>query len=189
MGDKIVNYYEKLNIKGASLPKTWKRHHMFNRCHTLCLGGTGSGKTNSLINYISRSSGEFHKILICSFSTTDEPLYNMLNDTKNVELINDIDEVPTLDEFDDKNKDKPKLNCCGKCHLKKELAKAADETPNNSEKKNNFKFETELLFFEKIATIDFKFKYYFDKFILLDNYNNLYCHSTNYYILRPPILI
>jgi hypothetical protein len=109
MGDKIVNYYDKLNIKGASLPKTWKRHHMFNRCHTLCLGGTGSGKTNSLINYISRSSGEFHKILICSFSTTDEPLYNMLNDTKNVELINDIDEVPTLDEFDDKNKDKPKL--------------------------------------------------------------------------------
>jgi hypothetical protein len=109
MGDKIVNYYEKLNIKGASLPKTWKKHHMFNRCHTCCLGGTGSGKTNALINYISRSSSEFHKILICSFSTTDEPLYNMLNDTKNVELINDIDEVPELDEFDDKNKDKPKL--------------------------------------------------------------------------------
>lgn len=109
MGDKIVNYYDKLNIKGASLPKSWKRHHMFNRCHTLCLGGSGSGKTNSLINYISRSSGEFHKILICSFSTTDEPLYNMLNDTKNVELINDIDLVPELEEFDDNNKDKPKL--------------------------------------------------------------------------------
>ena len=109
MSDKIVNYYEKLNIKGAATPRTFKRHHMFNRCHTLCLGGTGSGKTNSLINYISRSSGEFYKIIICSFSTTDEPLYQMLNNTKNVELINDIDEVPELSEFDDKNKDKPKL--------------------------------------------------------------------------------
>lgn len=110
MTDKIVNYYEKLNIKGGSaLPKTWKKHHMFNRSHTLCLGGSGSGKTNALINYISRSSGEFFKILICSFSTTDEPLYQMLNNTKNIELINDIDSVPELEEFDDNNKDKPKL--------------------------------------------------------------------------------
>ena len=108
MSDKIVNYYDKLGIKGAALPKTFKKHHMFNRCHTFCLGGTGSGKTNSLINYIARSSGEFHKIIICSFSTTDEPLYQMLKDKK-VELINDIDEVPELEEFDDNNKDKPKL--------------------------------------------------------------------------------
>ena len=28
---------------------------------------------------------------------------------KNVELINDIEEVPSLSDFDDKNKDKPKL--------------------------------------------------------------------------------
>ena len=74
----------------------------------LCLGGTGSGKSNALVNYIQRSSGEFYKIIICSFSTTDEPLYKML-ESKNVELINDIEEVPSLSDFDDKNKDKPKL--------------------------------------------------------------------------------
>ena len=44
----------------------------------LCIGGTGTGKTNSLIDYLSGSSGEFHKIIICSFSTLDEPLYNFL---------------------------------------------------------------------------------------------------------------
>jgi hypothetical protein len=33
----------------------------------------------------------------------------MLEDTGKIELINDIDEVPDLEEFDDKNKDKPKL--------------------------------------------------------------------------------
>jgi hypothetical protein len=107
--DKIVNFYEKLGIKGSARPKTWEKTHMYNKCHTLCLGGTGSGKSNSLLNYISRSSGEFYKIIICSFSTTDEPLYNMLEETGKIELINDIDEVPDLEEFDDKDKNKPKL--------------------------------------------------------------------------------
>jgi len=109
MSDKIVNFYDKLGIKGATLPKTWNNHHMFNKSHTLCLGGTGSGKSNSLINYISRSSGEFYKIIVCSFSTTDEPLYNMLEETGKIELISDIDDVPDLEDFDDKHKDKPKL--------------------------------------------------------------------------------
>ena len=109
MSDKIVNFYDKLGIiKNSNLPKTWKPHHMYNNSHTLCLGGTGTGKSNSLINYISRSSGEFYKIIVCSFSTTDEPLYNLL-ESKNVELLNNIDDVPELQEFDDKHKDKPKL--------------------------------------------------------------------------------
>jgi hypothetical protein len=82
---------------------------MYNKCHTLCLGGTGSGKSNALINYISRSSSEFFTIIVCSFSTCDEPLYYMLEDTGKIELISDIDEVPDLEEFDDEHKNKPKL--------------------------------------------------------------------------------
>ena len=109
MSDKIVNFYDKLGIKGSTLPKTWSKTLMYNKSHCLCLGGTGSGKSNSLLNYISRSSGEFYKIIVCSFSTTDEPLYNMLEDMGKIELINDIDDLPDLEEFDDKNKDKPKL--------------------------------------------------------------------------------
>ena len=97
--DKIVNFYDKLGIKGSTHPKTWDKTHMYNKCHTLCLGGTGSGKSNSLINYISRSSGEFYKIIVCSFSTTDEPLYNMLEETGKIELISDIEEVPDLEEY------------------------------------------------------------------------------------------
>lgn len=109
MTDKIINFYDKLGlIKNSNLPKTWKKHHIYNNSMILCLGGTGSGKTNALLNYISRSSGEFYKIIVCSFSTTDEPLYKLL-ESKNVELIDNIEDMPTLDEFDDKNKDKPKL--------------------------------------------------------------------------------
>ena len=109
MNDKIVNFYDNLGIKGSVHSKTWEKHHMYNKCHTLCLGGTGSGKSNALINYISRSSSEFFKIIIFSGSTCDEPLYNMLEDTGKIELIDDIELVPSLEEFDDKHKDKPKL--------------------------------------------------------------------------------
>jgi Tfp pilus assembly pilus retraction ATPase PilT len=87
MTDKIINFYDKLGlIKNSNLPKTWKKHHIYNNSMILCLGGTGSGKSNALVNYIQRSSSEFYKIIICSFSTTDEPLYKML-ESKNVELI------------------------------------------------------------------------------------------------------
>ena len=75
-----------------------------------CIGGTGTGKTNMLMNYSARCSGEFTKIIIFTGSTTDEPLYNLIKEKNDsVELINNIDEVPDLDEFDDKYKDKPKL--------------------------------------------------------------------------------
>ena len=108
MSKEIINFYEKLNIKGSALPKTWKKHHIFNNSMILCLGGTGTGKTNSLLNYINRSSGEFSEVIVCSFSTTDEPLYNLLEE-HGVTLYNNIDEVPDLEEYDDEDKKKPKL--------------------------------------------------------------------------------
>jgi Tfp pilus assembly ATPase PilU len=48
MTDKIINFYDKLGlIKNSNLPKTWKKHHIYNNSMILCLGGTGSGKSNS----------------------------------------------------------------------------------------------------------------------------------------------
>ena len=108
MSKEIINFYEKLNIKGSALPKTWKKHHIFNNSMILCLGGTGTGKTNSLLNYINRSSGEFSEVIVCSFSTTDEPLYNLLEEN-GATLYNNIDEVPELIEYDDDDKKNPKL--------------------------------------------------------------------------------
>ena len=83
MNDKIINFYEK---EGGSLklklPKTWRNHHILNNSMISCIGGTGSGKTNALMNYLARSSGEFTKIIICSFSITDEPLYRTIKEKK-----------------------------------------------------------------------------------------------------------
>ena len=71
MSDKIVNFYDILGIdKNSNLPTTWDNHH--NNSTIICLGGPGSRKSNALVNYISRSSREFYKVIICLFAATDE---------------------------------------------------------------------------------------------------------------------
>ena len=79
MTDKINDFNEKLNInKNKKMPRGWKNHHIHHNFHILCIGATGTGKTNTLMNYILRSSGEFKKIIVFTGSTTEEPLYRAL---------------------------------------------------------------------------------------------------------------
>ena len=108
MSKEIINFYEKLNIKGNKLPKNWNKHHIMHNSMILAIGGTGTGKTNALLNYISRSNQEFSDVIICSFNTTDEPLYNLLEEN-GATLYRDIDDVPELIEYDNDEKKNPKL--------------------------------------------------------------------------------
>lgn len=107
----IKNLYKEL--KQDSKPKldtNFNQHHILPSSMILCIGGTGSGKTNALLNFISRKNNAFYDIIIFSGSSVDEPLYNLLqNKIEGVELINDIEDLPALSEFDDENKDKEKL--------------------------------------------------------------------------------
>jgi ABC-type dipeptide/oligopeptide/nickel transport system ATPase component len=73
------------------------------------IGGTGSGKSNALMNFLSLKNEAFTEIIIFSGSTTDEPLYNLLKkQLPEVQLYNDINDVPLLSSFED-NKDEEKL--------------------------------------------------------------------------------
>ena len=69
----ITNWYDKIGVnnKKKKQPKHWKDHHILHNSMVLCIGGTGTGKTNALMDCLSRSSGEFNKIVICSFSTLE----------------------------------------------------------------------------------------------------------------------
>lgn len=107
----LVNFYSYVP-KGKSKDKTkgYNNHFIDKNSRILMIGSSGTGKSNALINFVEKSSGEFFKIIICSFSTTDEPLYQYLHEKiPSVELINNIDEVPPVQEFDDKDKNKSKL--------------------------------------------------------------------------------
>ena len=64
MSDSVIDFYSKIGNgnKKSFHPKTWKNHHIYNNSMILCIGGTGAGKSNALLNYIHRSSGEFFKL-------------------------------------------------------------------------------------------------------------------------------
>jgi hypothetical protein len=87
------------------------------------------------------------------------------------------------------NKAKPKLQCNGKCHLMKELAKTSEsETPISSNKKIA-SHELEVLFFEEIKSFKIT-SIYFDKNQLLNsNYSELYSYLNSDSVFRPPIFI
>ena len=86
------------------------------------------------------------------------------------------------------NKAKPQMHCNGKCHLMKELAKAAEsEKPISSDKKDSSKQETELLFFLESPKLVFQPHFFLIKSSPNYNYSNLYTHLECYSIFHPPI--
>ena len=87
------------------------------------------------------------------------------------------------------NKDKPKMQCNGKCHLMKELAKASEnEKPLSSDKKiASQEFET--LFFEEIKLFKIAPICFLNKQKVNSNYSNLYFHRISCSVFHPPTFI
>jgi len=106
----LTNFYQLLPKDKQKLPLGYKHHFIDKNSRILMIGSSGTGKSNSLLNFIEKSSGEFREIIICSFSTTDEPLYNFLQQKiPEVQLINNVEEVPEVQSFDDEDKKISKL--------------------------------------------------------------------------------
>lgn len=106
----LTNFYQLLPKDKQKLPIGYKNHMIDKNSRILMIGSSGTGKSNSLLNFIEKSSGEFSEIIICSFSTTDEPLYNFLQQKiPEVQLINNIEDVPEVQSYDDNDKKTSKL--------------------------------------------------------------------------------
>jgi hypothetical protein len=87
------------------------------------------------------------------------------------------------------NKATPKLQCNGKCHLMKELAKSSDnETPISSGKKMNSQ-QFEILFLEEIKSFEVTHFYWFETQKINNNYSNLYFLLNGFSVFHPPAFI
>lgn len=111
--DTVKNYYEVIDKKLQDKPKldtNFNKHHILPKSMIIAIGGTGSGKTNSLISFLERKCNAFFDIILFTGSTTDEPLYNFLQKKiPEMKVFNDINELPSLSEFDNEDKSKEKL--------------------------------------------------------------------------------
>ena len=110
--DKINNWYKltKQSKQKQLKDLNFNKHYILPQSHVLCIGGTGSGKTTALLDFIKRSEGKFYQIIIFSGSTTEEPLYQLLKDKiPEVEMYNDINELPALKSFENTDKSQEKL--------------------------------------------------------------------------------
>ena len=111
--DCINNYYELIDKslqKKPKLDKNFKMHQILPNSMVMCIGGTGSGKTNALMEFLNRKNNAFYEIILFTGSTTDEPLYNFLQkQIPDMKIFNNIAELPSLKEFDNDGKDQEKL--------------------------------------------------------------------------------
>lgn len=84
------------------------------------------------------------------------------------------------------NKAKPEMKCNGKCHLMKEMAKAAEaEKPLQNEKKaSHHEFET--LFFEQLPSFEIVVSKVIVQNKVNTNYSNLYCYENTSAVFHPP---
>ena len=72
----------------------------------ICLiGGSGSGKTNAILNWLSKCPDKFYQIIIFNANSADEPLYNLLKEKiPEIETYSDINELPDLKSFEEDKK-------------------------------------------------------------------------------------
>ena len=112
MSDKITNFYEKLpkHLKKDTVDKTFKNHHILPNSMICAIGGTGTGKSNFVMNMIQRMPEKFYKIMVFNPVSTQEPLMELLKEKiPETDLISDINELPSLSEFDEDKEDEKLL--------------------------------------------------------------------------------
>ena len=93
--------------KNASIkPDKNFKNHLIKPCSMISMiGYTGAGKTTALLEFLSRKNDEFHRIIIFSGSTTDEPLIKFLEKhVEGIELIDNADDLPELTDMNDDDK-------------------------------------------------------------------------------------
>lgn len=84
------------------------------------------------------------------------------------------------------NKAKPEMQCNGKCHLMKELAKASEnDGPVSSDKKSSHS-ESELLFLENTAALEFVTLTFPIQNQVNAAYSDLYFHQNSDTAFHPP---
>lgn len=112
--DKIKNWYDEVKKEGGAIirknDKNFTKHYI-RPCQMISvIGATGSGKSQSILEFLSRKTNAFYRVILFSGSTVDEPLYHLLESKmEGIEMIDDAEELPELIDMNDECKKQEKL--------------------------------------------------------------------------------
>ena len=112
--DEMKDWYQiaSKGKKNSSIkPDKNFKNHLIKPCSMISMiGSTGAGKTTALLEFLSRKNDAFHRIIIFSGSTTDEPLIKFLEKhVEGIELIDNADDLPELTDMNNEDKKTEKL--------------------------------------------------------------------------------
>jgi ABC-type dipeptide/oligopeptide/nickel transport system ATPase component len=113
--DNIKDWYKIANKSGEGITRKLDKNfnkHLIKPCQMISIiGQTGSGKSQAILEFLSRKNDAFYRIILFSGSTTDEPLYRLLEKhIDGIEMIDDAEELPDLkDVIDEDDKKHEKL--------------------------------------------------------------------------------
>jgi hypothetical protein len=99
---KLINLYEtkavKKFIKTKNSPEYSKTKINY-RDRVMICGGSGTGKTHALVNYLILSPNCFHKVIVVS-KNIEEPLYEFLKDKLKERIVfYDLSRFPTMNQL------------------------------------------------------------------------------------------
>lgn len=101
----MINFYEVLPAKLKKKPIFNKNTNMVTPFRLACIGSSGAGKTNWLLNLIKLTSGTFDRIIV-NTKNKAEPLYQYLEmkiPAQQLEIYEGIEQIPPVDTYKDSN--------------------------------------------------------------------------------------
>ena len=106
----MKNWYDEVKTTKQKIDKNFKKHHILPKSMIMAIGGTGTGKTNALMDLLDKKNDQWYKIIIFNPNNSDEPLYNHLKShIKELNIVSDIKELPPLSDWPEEDNDKEKL--------------------------------------------------------------------------------
>jgi GTPase SAR1 family protein len=100
--NNITNWYTKISKESKSEPKidkNFKNHFILPNSRIALIGPSGVGKTNFMMEFLSRKNDSFYEVYIYT-SNPDEPLLKELKKSlPEVIITSDLKDIPDLKEF------------------------------------------------------------------------------------------